>query len=100
MCRRHLKSSKHNLNKAKYSVLLLLCWAMPVQADWGRLFYTPQQRQQLQASAPVAAMPVASQLRRFNGELIGPRGKVQWLDGKIASVPAGAKPGSVVDVRK
>ncbi|MBM5574047.1 hypothetical protein [Deefgea sp. CFH1-16] len=84
----------------KYCLLLLLCWAMPVSAEWGRFFYTPQQRQQLQSSAQVASMPAASQLRRFNGELIGPRGKVQWLDGQIASVPAGAKPGSVVDVRK
>ncbi|MCB5196554.1 hypothetical protein [Deefgea salmonis] len=80
--------------------LLLVCWAIPVQAEWGRLFYTPEQRQQLQSSAPVASMPAARQLRRFNGELIGPRGKVQWLDGQIASVPAGVKPGSVINVRK
>ena len=78
-------------------LLLLLGVMAPLQAQWGRLFYTPQQRQQLQSGQVLASMP---QQHRFDGELITPRGKVQWLDGKIASVPASVKPGTVWRVRK
>lgn len=81
----------------KLKIMCCLLIAMPVQAnEWGRLFFTPQERQN-GVSAPVAAgqMPQSAQTRRFDGELQTPRGKVRWVNGEKAQPPAGKKPGDV-----
>ncbi len=77
---------------------LIVCCiiAMPVQAsEWGRLFYTEQERRDGVATIVTTAEveQTSPQSRRFDGELQTPRGKVRWVNGQRAMPPAGVKPG-------
>ncbi|WP_027469844.1 hypothetical protein [Deefgea rivuli] len=79
----------------KLQMICCLLIAMPVQAnEWGRLFFTQQERQE-GVSAPAAADHTLVSARRFDGELQTPRGKVRWVNGEKAQPPAGKKPGDI-----
>ena len=81
----------------KLQMICCLLIAMPVEAnEWGRLFFTPQEREGgVSVSATVNQAPVSAQTRRFDGELQTPRGKVRWVNGEKAQPPVGKKPGDV-----
>lgn len=79
----------------KFAIIFCVVIAMPVKAgEWGRLFFTPQERGS--GAQPVEnSAPASLQTRRFDGELQTPRGKVRWVNGEKAQPPAGKKPGDV-----
>jgi hypothetical protein len=81
----------------KLTLMFCALIAMPVQAsEWGRLFFTPQERESgVSVSATANQTPISAQTRRFDGELQTPRGKVRWVNGEKAQPPAGKKPGDV-----
>lgn len=72
-------------------VLLL---ALPARAEWGRLFFSAEERaaidNPLHASGPARS-------HRFNGELRSSQGQiVRWIDGKAGmdgEIPAHVRPG-------
>lgn len=77
-------------------VLLGLLLALPAQAgDWGRLFYSEQERREgvTSTAQPAENSAKAPEVKRFDGELQTPRGKVHWVNGERATPPAGVKPG-------
>ncbi|MBM5571771.1 MULTISPECIES: hypothetical protein [Deefgea] len=80
------------------SYLLCCLIALPAHAgQWGRLFYSEQERQEGVSHHAPPSDPVQkpAQLQRFDGELQTPRGKVRWVNGQTAQPPAGKKPGDV-----
>ncbi|MGL6039813.1 MAG: hypothetical protein ACRC01_01270 [Deefgea sp.] len=64
-------------------------------AEWGRLFYSEQDRLGgIQTNVSLIAVEQkALQSQRFDGELQTPRGKVHWVNGQRANPPKGVKPG-------
>ncbi len=79
------------MNRFLLGILLL---AMPARAEWGRLFFSAQERtaidRPVQASSPARA-------HRFDGELRSSQGQVvRWIDGRAAphgEIPAHVRPG-------
>ncbi|MBS1154233.1 MAG: hypothetical protein H6R07_157 [Proteobacteria bacterium] len=85
-------------------VILLLLPLAAAQAEWGRLFYTPQQRAILARPASLHASGPAgsntSALHYFNGEVHRPGAKpLRWIDGQLAPAkpPSAVKPGESWD---
>lgn len=85
-------------------VILLLLPLAAAQAEWGRLFYTPQQRATLARPAPLhASGPAGSNaaaLHYFNGEVHRAGAKpLRWIDGQLdpAQPPSAVKPGESWD---
>lgn len=86
------------------SFILLLMPLAAAHAEWGRLFYTPQQRTTLARSAPLQASgPTesnAATLHYFNGEARRAGAKpLRWIDGRLdlATPPGMVKPGESWD---
>lgn len=79
----------------KRTYLMVLFLAATAQAEWGRMFYTPQERRQIENGQTGSAPAEAAQLH-YNGKVIHPNGKVQhWVDGEPGKriPPAQVKPG-------
>ncbi|SFN97253.1 hypothetical protein SAMN05660284_02634 [Formivibrio citricus] len=75
--------------------LLLLLVALPSSAEWGRLFYSPAERTELDRNAT----PLT---HRFDGEARNSRGRtLRWVDGQLnaSSPPTKVKPGERWDPR-
>lgn len=69
--------------------LLLLLAALPSSAEWGRLFYSPAERTELDRNTT----PLT---HRFDGEARNSRGRtLRWVDGQLnaSSPPPGVKAG-------
>lgn len=85
----------------RWLCILFTLHALPAQAEWGRLFFTPQQRtapQTITASAPIAEPSV----HRFSGEVQASDGRsLRWIDGQLSSrkLPQGIKPGQSWDAQ-
>lgn len=76
--------------------LLGLMLAPPACADWGRLFYTPAERVELERGVPPGNRPAGSpSLRRYDGEVRrSDRRTLHWVDGlPAAAPPKTVKPG-------
>ena len=69
-----------------FSGLLL---ATIAHADWGRLFYSPAERAELERSAQPENRPSSlSLLRRYDGAVRRDGGHLQhWVDGQPAAAP-------------
>lgn len=73
--------------------LIVLVLAATSQAEWGRMFYTPQERRQIEAGGD---KPVEAAQLHYNGKVIQPDGKVRhWVDGEPGKrqPPPQVKPG-------
>lgn len=81
----------------KYIWLMVLVLAATAQAEWGRMFYTPQERRQIESGQGVGgAAPVEPGVRHYNGKVIQPDGKVRhWVGGETSKrqPPPQVKPG-------
>ncbi|WP_410499433.1 hypothetical protein [Chitinibacter sp. S2-10] len=67
----------------KWWPVLLLIAATAQGDDWGRLFFTQQERQLAQA-----ASAGQHEVVQYNGLIQTPRRKIYWVNGQIASPPA------------
>ena len=79
-----------------FRIIFCCLIAAPVYAsEWGRLFYSEQERQEgvVQPVTTSETINQSPQKLRFDGELQTPRGKVRWVNGQRAIPPAGVKPG-------
>lgn len=79
-------------------LLCCLLIAMPAQAEWGRLFYTPQERSEIDRGghAAVTAKTNKPTLHRFDGEAsYNGHVPLRWIDGKAVEhrQPVAVKPG-------
>ncbi|MDR3411843.1 MAG: hypothetical protein P4L87_13025 [Formivibrio sp.] len=88
----------------RLGLCLVLVQIPPVQGAWGRLFYTPQQRAELDRSIPpIASSPtevVTYALHHFNGEMHRDGAKTMyWINGQLdpARPPRRVKPGESWD---
>ena len=69
-------------------MILLLLIAIPAQAEWGRLFYTPQERAALNSGATTTVQATEPTMHYFNGEVQQHNGNtLHWVDGKIIHTP-------------
>lgn len=72
-------------------VLLL---AVPARAEWGRLFFSAQERAAIDSPARASS---PARAHRFDGELRSSQGQiVRWIDGRATprnEIPAHVRPG-------
>lgn len=77
----------------KSVVILLLCIALPaVAAEWGRLFYSQQER----AAMTIASMPAVSVMHVLSAQTIADGHIRHWVDAAsqpVISVPAHVRVG-------
>jgi len=86
------------IHRSTHRLLLLLAAALatPTQADFGRLFFTPEQRRELDRPAPVTpaaviadeAPPPPTPPQRIDGFVFTSSGEITvWLDGQPGPLP-------------
>ena len=85
----------------RYLCLLIVFGSMPAHTEWGRLFFSPQQRSDLNRAELHRAPPKATiSTHQFTGEVHSGSGRsLRWVDGQLTSrkLPNGIKPGQSWD---
>ncbi|MBE9607751.1 hypothetical protein [Chitinilyticum piscinae] len=77
---------------------LLLGQGMAAEPEWGRLFYSPQERTAPVQQQALPASAAAPAVRRYDGQMRRQQGQaIYWLDGQPGrqAPPAQVKPGEL-----